>query len=141
MAPKEAQTGLLPFLSQTSLPAWAQVVDAAPNQGALNVTAQLQAASSPVFYSMHRSAPLATQPPENCRLAPGKKQNAGTPQASRPRPPSSKGLHVNPINGGFCTVHCLEPKGSSNGNTCRGFSYGDQTWLAASLAGSCHCSG
>ena len=42
MAPKEVQTGLLPFLSQTPLPAWAQVVDAAPNQGALNMTAQLQ---------------------------------------------------------------------------------------------------
>ena len=87
MALKEVQTGLLPFLSQTSLPAWAQVVDAAPKQGALDLTAPTPgnhyAASSPVFYSMHRSAPLATLPPENCRFAPGKKQNAGTPQSDR----------------------------------------------------------
>ena len=42
MAYKEVQTGSLPLLSQAPPPAWAQVVDAAPNQGALNMTAQLQ---------------------------------------------------------------------------------------------------
>ena len=42
MAHKEVQTGSLPFLSQAPPPAWAQVVEAASNQGALNMTAQLQ---------------------------------------------------------------------------------------------------
>ena len=42
MAHKEVQTGSLPSLSQAPLPAWVQVVEAAPNQGALNMTAQLQ---------------------------------------------------------------------------------------------------
>ena len=88
MAHKEVQTGSLPFLSQAPPPAWAQVVEAASNQGALNMTAQLQgihnAAPSPVFYSMHGSAPRAALPPAYSRPTPGKKQNAGTPQSDRP---------------------------------------------------------
>ena len=42
MAHQEVQTGSLPFLSQAPPPAWIQVVEVASNQGALNMTAQLQ---------------------------------------------------------------------------------------------------
>ena len=42
MAYKEGQTGSLPFLSQSPPFAWAQVVEATPEQGILNLTAQLQ---------------------------------------------------------------------------------------------------
>ena len=42
MAYKEGQTGSLPFLSQSPPFAWALVVEATPEQGILNLTAQLQ---------------------------------------------------------------------------------------------------
>ena len=42
MVHRAEQTGRLPFLSQYTQQAWAQVVEAAPDRGKLNMTAQLQ---------------------------------------------------------------------------------------------------
>ena len=42
MVHRAEQTGRLPFLSQYTQQAWAQVVEAAPDRGELNMTAQLQ---------------------------------------------------------------------------------------------------
>ena len=41
MARKEGQTPPLQFLSQPRPPAWVQIVDPVPDQGALDLTAQL----------------------------------------------------------------------------------------------------
>ena len=42
MAREEGQTPPLQFLSQPHPPAWVQIFDPAPDQGALDLTAQLQ---------------------------------------------------------------------------------------------------
>ena len=80
MARMTDQTGHMPFPIQRPQPAWAQVLDAAPNGGGLNMSAQLQEITS----RRHRlnlirctSVPCSALSPSRSWPVTGKEQDVG----------------------------------------------------------------